>query len=814
MEIRQTIENLKNLKFIKNMGDENIAVWEDLCKLYADTLDKGAVIKDTAFTLHDFSHHCVDIYKIINDLPLKEMNKEECFVLAVAVLMHDYSMSQEGTDRKKHSEISANMVEKLYETDSVWDAVQVNLQEMIPLLIKAHSDTKLADGKKILHLEAPELTNDYVGNFEHIDGQYLGAVLRLADAMDVTRERLGKYNKKLPDLDENDPEQKNSLTHWKKLCCFKAVKVENSQIFLIIDDKKNIVSRDEKLSLIKQVRQKLLEELQYVNKQVFEKSGLFAQDVFFKPSSMYESIELLDMPADKMKETDHEEVVFESTEEKHEMIESVPKEKDSLEEKAAEECEDYILDDKKEVAVIDPALESKVTKYIFDYNLFIQGHYRMNQLYCGKDWIDVRRLICDKDMGFDIVSTLEEDICEQDFDEKDTIIVGISINGNILASQIAFDLHLPFSYILPSASGEHGSIQEQKVDVTKYSNIILIAGVISTGGSLDTILDMIPESKIQKIYTVFFRNIQYKKMSYKAKIRAINTKFDADIVEEAECMMKKHNRCIAVNAAVYNNLTLDTVNLDIASGDEERIFLNSSIGCNAKCKYCYMDDLLINKQNKRFYNKENVLKRLRDMPEFVEGYLGTILTLGCYSECWSEDNRQDTIDLICELARSDNPIQIATKRQIEKKDIEYLAKHLRGKPQLFIYISIPTISQSQEMEKGTDAVDLRIRNFELNKISEKIQFVLYIRPVLSGVTIKDLRQYKGILEQYKIPCIVGDMLKKNKTGTVSKNMVGAGRLREEKVTDADEIIEQLKPYGQVYRHSTELINQIRAYEDD
>lgn len=809
MEINQTISYLKKLKFIQNMGEGYMEVWETLCKAYAKDLDEGATHKPIAFTLHDFSHHCVDIYKIINELPVKDLNQEECFVLAVAVLMHDYSMSQEGTERERHSEISAELVRELFLTDSVWESVHINLQEMIPLLILAHSDTKNPDGTRIRHLESGELTNNHRGHFENIDGKYLGAVLRLADAMDVTRERLGKYYKKLPKLNEDDNDQNISLMHWRKLTCFKAVEVKKPKIILTIDDNEKILGREEKLSLIKEVRSDLLKELNYVNEQVFQKSGLFATDVFFESSKKYEQTELLDIPEDTSTNCESEKSEFESTEEKNQTAENIAEEEAETEETTAGEYQECNLDEKEEVGIINAALERKVTNYIFDQNLLVQGHYRMNQLYCGKDWIDVRQLICDKDMGFDIVSTMAEDISKLNYDKQDTIIVGISVNGNILASQIAFDLHLSFSYILPSASGEHGSIQEQKVDVAKYSNIILVAGVIATGGSLDTILDIIPENKIKKIYTVFYRSIQHKKMSYKGKIRAVNSQFDADIVEEAQCMLKRHNRCIAVNAAVYSSLKSDAANLDIVSGDAERIFLNTSIGCNAKCRYCYMDKLLINKQNKRSYDKDEVLKRLLSMPEFEKGDMGTILTLGCYAECWSKDNRQDTMDIICELVEYENPIQIATKKHMDKEDIEYLARHLKRKQQLFIYISIPTISQSGFYEKGTDAVDLRIRNFELNKISENVQFVLYIRPVLTGVTIKDLDQYKGIMEQYKIPCVVGDMLKENKNGTIDKKMVGDGRLREEKVAEADDIMEQLKPYGPVYRHSTELINDIR-----
>lgn len=82
------------------------------------------VIGDSAFTLHDFDHHCFDIYKIISEVLFDEelvysekygLSERELYIMNLAVLFHDIGMSN-GLDRARdnHSLNSADYIDRQF----------------------------------------------------------------------------------------------------------------------------------------------------------------------------------------------------------------------------------------------------------------------------------------------------------------------------------------------------------------------------------------------------------------------------------------------------------------------------------------------------------------------------------------------------------------------------------------------------------------------------------------------------------------------------------------------------------------------------
>ena len=839
MEVKYQLKELEqNYSIISGMGEQYLEMWKSLCMQYADILNQGPAQKSTAFTLHDFCNHCAGIYKLLQKMPLISLTQEELFILNVSVLLHDYSMSQENFNRKKHSDESAKLVQNMYGKDGIWDEVSLNHQEIIPLVLLAHSDTKDDDGK-VLNMENAELTDSMQGNhINPVRAKYLAGVLRLADSLDITRERLGRrYSNQLPKLDCEDENQKESLRHWKRLRYFKNVEFKESKIYLTINDKFSFTKEDSKeevLEQIKQVRVEVKDELDYLNKVVFSGYTIFALDVEFNKSQLFSKEELSNDNKSKIQiaETASEKSQEHNAPQEKELVINNNVTPTSLKQNCPSNEEiqsdnvNRVTDEKRcfplewgAVEIIDGKLEKKVTEYILKKHLIYSGHYRMNHSYCGKDWIDVRQILRDRNISFSIVDALAQDIRKlKDFSINNTIIVGVSMNGNIMASRIGFLLHVPFTYVLPTVNGERGSISERNVNLNNYSNIILVTGVISTCESIKQILkDEKINAKVKKIYTILYRsiceNITNENLQFRKRIKAINAKFNADIILKRDCMLIKNNRCIAENLAAFNQVVDENGNwnhdLKLVYGNSNRIFLNVAIGCEANCSYCYLNDLVEKECGVWQYSVHDVLEHLKGMENFRLGKMGTILSLGCYSECWSENNKKTTQKLICVLAESENPIQMATKKQIVLEDLLDIDSHLKYEGQLTIYVSIPTVSHSEEYEAGTDCVTKRISNFSLQYRLKKIKFAIYIRPVLENVTINDIEHYQQLMTQYNLPCIVGDFLRKKTDGEWIANMVGEGHLEEEKVADVDFIMKELKQYGSVYRHSTELIEDMR-----
>ena len=238
-------------------------------------------------------------------------------------------------------------------------------------------------------------------------------------------------------------------------------------------------------------------------------------------------------------------------------------------------------------------------------------------------------------------------------------------------------------------------------------------------------------------------------------------------------------------------------------GDKNRIFINTALGCNSKCSYCYLPDIGIDNQVK-YFKAKYIIKQIEKMEQFQRGKDGTIISIGCYSECWDIKNKDETIKLVKYFIDTGNYVQLATKKEITYDELQEINKLIKYKNQLNIYISIPTISKSNLIEIGTDKVEKRISNFKLKSCLKNINFILYIKPVLRCITKLDVKRYIDIIEEYKLDVVVGDLLSIKSNSKIISD-VGEKMLYEYKVDDAVFIKEQLSDYTKVYTHSTEVI---------
>ena len=100
-----------------------------------------------------------------------------------------------------------------------------------------------------------------------------------------------------------------------------------------------------------------------------------------------------------------------------------------------------------------------------------------------------------------------------------------------------------------------------------------------------------------------------------------------------------------------------------------------------------------------------------------------------------------------------NQIQLSTKKEIalgEAKEFESLIQYLG---QLVVFVSSATISKWDTIEKGTDSPIKRFNTFEISKVLN-IPTVLYMKPVLKGITKKDIELYKEVIQKYNIKDVV------------------------------------------------------------
>lgn len=241
--------------------------------------------------------------------------------------------------------------------------------------------------------------------------------------------------------------------------------------------------------------------------------------------------------------------------------------------------------------------------------------------------------------------------------------------------------------------------------------------------------------------------------------------------------------------------------LNYVYGSSERIFLNTTIGCNAMCKYCYLPSIQSDTSN-LLYKKsvDKVYKSLVDLSYFVDGENGTILSLGCYSECMDKENVQQTQVLLKKIILLGNRIQLATKQKIPEKIVQEISILRKYRSQVMIYVSMPTVSSIGNIEPGTASYEMRILNFELCK-KYGVPAVLYIKPFLKGMTDRDIDKYVEIVQKYQIPVVVGNYLSPDLREKTQAD-VGEGLLYEQgDEEDIEKFIRQLERYTKVYRHS-------------
>lgn len=104
--------------------------------------------------------------------------------------------------------------------------------------------------------------------------------------------------------------------------------------------------------------------------------------------------------------------------------------------------------------------------------------------------------------------------------------------------------------------------------------------------------------------------------------------------------------------------------------NNDRIFINTCLGCNGACSYCYLPRLGYNNKSNDLLVREasQIIKDIEESEINIDEK--TLITLGCFSECWDEKNRPQTIELIRYFLQKGNQIQLSTKKQVTVEDVK------------------------------------------------------------------------------------------------------------------------------------------------
>ena len=131
--------------------------------------------------------------------------------------------------------------------------------------------------------------------------------------------------------------------------------------------------------------------------------------------------------------------------------------------------------------------------------------------------------------------------------------------------------------------------------------------------------------------------------------------------------------------------------------------------------------------------------------------------------------------------------------------------------QLVVFLSSATISKHSSVEPNTDEPQKRFRTFRLKK-ELGIPTVLYIKPVLQGITINDVEEYKEVIRNYGIQDVVVGSLFTEQQNSETVHFSNENKLFYNPVSDEEVIKRQLSECARVYTRSSQVMQQYREKE--
>lgn len=272
--------------FYQKMDERYKRSFDKLAEVYGEQLNSQNInAGNSLFTLHNFDHHCYNIYKIIDKFFSNSLNffiinnnTKYIFKLYLSVLFHDIGMTDFNLDRDAHSKRSAEEVGRLWDNpdsalhkERVGNILDGNDIDEIKLIILAHSDIK--------DDSVPDSEN---GLLNHKFDQYneivkvLAGVLRIADEFDCDETRIGTESR-VNQLNTVDPAQRFSKECWDKLKCIRTLEYakSNTRIILLRLNNEFVCGQSNQNIIcgkyLPEILSKIQKELDYVNNNVFNK---------------------------------------------------------------------------------------------------------------------------------------------------------------------------------------------------------------------------------------------------------------------------------------------------------------------------------------------------------------------------------------------------------------------------------------------------------------------------------------------------------------------------------------------------------------
>jgi hypothetical protein len=132
-----------------------------------------------------------------------------------------------------------------------------------------------------------------------------------------------------------------------------------------------------------------------------------------------------------------------------------------------------------------------------------------------------------------------------------------------------------------------------------------------------------------------------------------------------------------------------------------------------------------------------------------------LISLAPSCEPFAPGVSEKTLEFVDCLAPLENPIQISTKRFVNSETARRISHSQVNSGQIVIYVTITSFSHWAVIEPGSVDPQRRLEGLA-NAQDLGINSCLYIKPVLPGITEREVDSFSEAIKRYKIPyCVVG-----------------------------------------------------------
>lgn len=142
-------------------------------------------------------------------------------------------------------------------------------------------------------------------------------------------------------------------------------------------------------------------------------------------------------------------------------------------------------------------------------NLYHSGHFHWSETSRAHNWIDVSKLIEDKENLNFVKNAIIDVIENKNLDKEINLIIGLGYEGNIISSKAAIKFNKPYAFLPYSYRHDEHHDHENELNfdngAKKYKNVLIITDVVNDGRTIRKLINKRQKTffnNVDKIYVI------------------------------------------------------------------------------------------------------------------------------------------------------------------------------------------------------------------------------------------------------------------------------------------------------------------------